>query len=826
MRAVLAVLAAISGIFVALIGLLLVIDGWTLMRLGGSWYYLLAGVGLIVSGGLLAARRAVGGVIFGAILLLTIVWAVFEAGFFFWALLPRVTAPVVIGLLVVLTLFTIRKDRRGLAMKLNLAGVGLGALLMASTLVGQYSRGTTAPNGLAPDVAAALAAVPEGDWRFWGRDGHGTRFAPFDQINADNVRNLEVAWQIQTGEVADNGSEDQNTPMQVGDTLYLCTPRNQVIAVNADSGEELWRHDPEIRGGGWNRCRGVGYYEASAPAEEPLDGAGPAPCLARIVSTTIDGRMFELDAETGERCEAFGEGGVVDLSVGMGEYQPRDYYPTSAPTVTRDLIIIGGWVSDGAVYGKPSGLLRAFSAETGELVWAWDMGNPDITTLPPEGESYTRATPNVWSTPAFDEEMGLLFAPIGNTSPDYWGSHRTDVANEYNASVVALDIETGREVWHFRTVNHDVWDWDVPSQPLLIDFPMDDGSLRPAVVQFTKRGQTFVLDRVTGEPLVEVEQRAVPQDPAPGEYLAATQPFSAMPALGSDYLHEKDMWGITPLDQLRCRIQYRSVRYEGEFTPPGVDRPSLQNPGNAGGMNWGSGSWDGLNNQLVVSVIRMPQTVQLTPTDDPDMAMENVADRSALGADGVPYRARNIRFMSEYQLPWERWTWMKFWGGDNEAAGEGRPVDMEESVSRRLGGGSSIGIPCIEPPHGFIAAVDLETREVLWQVPTDTAANTGPWGMRSGLNIPVGGPTAAGVITTAGGLTFHAGPSDNHLRAFDSRTGKVVWEHELPVAGGANPMTYVSPETGRQYVVISAGGSRRYPERGDYVVAFALPDAP
>ncbi|MEO8113987.1 MAG: PQQ-binding-like beta-propeller repeat protein, partial [Phenylobacterium sp.] len=535
----------------------------------------------------------------------------------------------------------------------------------------------------------------------------------------------------------------------------------------------------KIKGFFWNRCRGVGYYEAANIRAIPDDT--PPLCRRRIISTTIDARLIALDAATGVPCPGFGQGGSVDLRQGMGPVKPHFYFQTSTPTVAGDRVVIGGWVTDNQELGEPSGVVRAFSAETGQLIWAWDLGNPAITTLPPEGKTYTRGTPNVWSTPAFDEALGLVYLPTGNATPDYWGSHRTAASERYSSSVVALDIATGRERWRFQTVHHDLWDYDVPSQPMLVDFPVKGGTA-PALIQLTKRGQIFVLDRRTGLHRTPVVERPVPQLAATGEWTSPTQPYSTgMPAIGAERLTEARMWGATPLDQMFCRITFRAHRYDGDFTPPGLGRASLQYPSNAGGQNWGSGAFDATHRYLIVPDIRMAMGVKLQPAKDPGLSLARAPDRVA--KDAVAYKSRN--------------DWLF----------------------------SPLFIPCLQPPNGTLTAIDLVTRKVVWQVPLGTAEFSGPLGLHSGLKIPLGGVGIGGPIATAGGLTFHAATQDPYLRAYDSATGEVVWKARLPVGVGGTPMTYVSPATGRQYVVVSAGGARMMSERGDYVVAYALPVA-
>jgi len=789
-------LLVLFGVILVIIGLPLVYGGVQLIFLGGSWYYALAGLGIILSGILYALRHKIGFWLYALIFLATIVWALWEAGLAFWPLVPRLVAPTVVAIfaLLLLPLFPYSTRKRG-----PFAIAGLLVLALIATGIYAFQPHEVTRNAFAkvetPAVPAAAASA--GDWRYYGRTPAGTRYAPFDQINKDNVGGLEVAWTFRSGDTPSGSAQDQNTPLFVGDTLYTCSPTNIVHALNPDTGEVKWKFDPQAKAPLWQRCRGVSYYEpATVPAEAtpaaPADGTAPAQpaapaapataaCAARIVMTTIDARLIELDARTGEPCADFGTGGTVDLKQGMGEIKPGFYFQTSAPTVMRDLILIGGWVWDNVETGEPSGAVRAFSARTGELVWAWDLGNPAITKLPPEGESYTRGTPNVWSTPAYDDALGLVYLPTGNATPDFWGGHRSKEAEEYSSSVVALDIATGRERWKFQTVHHDIWDYDVPSQPALYDVPDGKGGTAPALIQVTKRGQIFMLDRRDGKPIAEVEEKPVPQGAMEGDWTSATQPYSTgMPSIGTEPFTEARMWGATPFDQLYCRIAFKKMRYDGEFTPPRTDY-SLIYPGYYGGMNWGSASVDEANGLLIVNDIRMPQFVTLLPREQADNYGPSAA-HDGLGTQlGTPYGALKNGFMSP------------------------------------------LGVPCHQPPYGTISAIDLKSRQLVWQVPAGTLQDTGPLGMKTGLQIPIGMPSLGGPMTTSGGLVFYAGTQDYYLRAIDVTTGGELWKGRLPVGAQATPMTYTSPETGRQYVIISAGGARQSPDRGDYIVAYALP---
>ncbi|MBN9010846.1 MAG: PQQ-binding-like beta-propeller repeat protein, partial [Rhizobiales bacterium] len=472
----------------------------------------------------------------------------------------------------------------------------------------------------------------------------------------------------------------------------------------------------------------------------------------------------------------------VALSAGMGEIIPGFYFQTSAPLVARDFIIVGGWVVDNQMRGEPSGVIRAFDARTGALAWAWDLANPSITRDPPAGGTYTRGTPNSWSTASYDDQLGLVYLPMGNATPDYFGQGRPPGSEEYNSSIVALDVTTGRERWHFRTVNHDIWDYDIPSQPALIDLP--DG--QKALLQTTKRGQIFLLDRATGKPIADVVEKPVPQNGAvPEETPAPTQPFSVgMPTIGADFLTEQKTWGVTMFDQLYCRIAFRKLRYDGDFTPIGLT-PAIQQPGNTGGMNWGSVSFDQANGRVFMNDIRIPSVFYLVPSAD--------------------YKEATAHIHSDDT-------------GHGPSPQAGTPYGMVTGVWM-----SPLNIPCNQPPFGTIVAVDLKTRKIAWQIPAGTADQLGPFGVAAGMPMTMGMPTYAGTAATAGGLVFFAGFQDFYLRAYDAENGNELWKYPLPVGASATPMTYVSPKTGRQYIVVSVGGAAYSPKVGDYVMAFALP---
>ena len=789
----------IFGILLMVIGLPLAAGGVYLLTLGGSWYYFLAGLGLVLSGLYLFRGLMTGVWIYLAVLVLTLIWAVAEVGFQFWPLVPRLVAPLFLGGVALLLTPLIAPEARRPAK--TLAFTVAGAVLMAGfvaylALMFQPHGVISNPVQLAAGQTSAATTAVGNNWTSYGRTGEGTRYAPFDQINRDNVANLEVAWTARTGFIADQSQhlQDQNTPLYVDGTLYQCASGSQVTALDGVTGAIRWQFDPEAVANSpfWKRCRTLGYFDPG-----PEDPCGP-----RIVLTTVDGRMIALRARDGEICQTFGAGGTVDLRVGMGQLVPGDplnaavtvpplpgfMVQTTGPFVAGDRIVLGSWVADNVSLGEPSGVVRAFDALTGRQIWAWDLGNPAITNLPPEGETYTVGTPNVWSSMAFDLDLNMIYLPLGNATPDYYGGQRRPFDDDYNASVVALNLDTGREVWHFNTVNHDIWDYDVPAQPALADIPDGAGGTIPVVIQVTKRGQTFVLDRRTGEPVRTVEQRPVPggDGTVEGEYYAPTQPYSTdIAAIDGDPLTEAQMWGATPLDQMMCRIMFRRYRYEGDFTTQSV-RTTIVYPGNNGGPNWGSASVDQGRNIMVTADMRMPVVSRLIPRDE--------FRREHPNYEGDPHGELSPQFGLPY-------------------------ANMVTNFM------SPLGIPCLEPSWGNITAVDLNSGQIVWQQPAGTSQDvTFPsLGLQPGIGFYVGMPALGGPITTSGGLTFHGGTQDYYLRAYDTETGRLLWRGRLPTGAQSTPMTYIGAD-GRQYIVVTAGGARYNPhDWGDYIVAFALP---
>lgn len=785
-------LVSALGALIALLGLALMGGGVYLATLGGSLYFVLGGLLLTLAGVLIAVRRPLGAWLYALFLLATLVWALVDVGLVFWPLVSRLMMFAVIGAVVALAYPALVRARGGVAGKGGYALAGLLAVACTASFAWMFKPQPLVAAATAPAVTPVTPATAQQDWRHWGNTTAGTRFAALDQITKANVGQLQVAWTFQTGDVPQSngfGAEDQVTPLQVGNSVYLCTAHNQVFALDADTGAKRWSFDPKATAPNWQRCRGVGYYE-DAPAAQASAVASAAPaqptatCQRRILTTTIDARLFALDADTGKPCADFGDNGVVDLKAGLGEVKPGFYTLTAAPLVAGDLIVIGGRVADNIEVNEPSGVIRAFDVHTGKKAWAWDLAKETPDTPLDPNIDYTRATPNVWTSMAYDAKLGLIYLPTGNTTPDAWGGERTPQDDKYSSAVVALDVKTGQERWVYQTVHHDLWDYDLPAQPTLVDVPDGQGGSLPGLIQTTKAGQVFLLNRETGKPIAQVRDQPVkaPPQEVTGERHSPTQPLSVgLPAIGTETLTESAMWGATPYDQLLCRIQFKQMRYDGMFTAPSTD-VSLQWPGSLGGMNWGSNSIDPTTGYLFVNDMRLGLWTRLIPRAQMENNKAGGVEMGAASQTGTPYGSLRNRFLSP------------------------------------------LGIPCQAPPYGTMTAIDLKTRKVAWQVPVGTVQDTGPLGIKLHLPIPIGMPTLGGSLATQAGLLFFAGTQDYYLRAYDSGTGREIWRARLPVGSQGTPITYVSPKTGKQYVVISAGGARQSPDRGDYVIAYALPD--
>ena len=621
------------------------------------------------------------------------------------------------------------------------------------------------------------AGGPTAEWRHYGGDAGGSRWSPLEQITPSNVADLELVWEFHTGDVVAEGpgkSTFQATPILVGETLYFCTPRNRVFALDAETGAQRWVADPRTRTEpSWQRtCRGVAWARTGGPGD-----AGA--CVERVFTATMGARLFAFDAQTGRPCEDFGEAGSVDLRVGVTGFAAGEYGVTSPPAVVGDVVAVGAMVADGRRLDAPSGVVRGFDARSGALRWAFDPVPPGTPPLPPAADGsprYHPGTPNAWSIFSADPDRDLLFVPTGNPSPDFYGGQRRGL-DHYGSSVVALRGSTGEVVWHFQTVHHDLWDYDVPAQPTLLEVTGPDGRRVDAVGQTTKMGFVFLLDRETGEPIFPVEERPVPASDVPGETTSPTQPFPTHPLpLLEARLGPEDAWGLLPWERRDCRRRLEALRSEGIFTPPSFEG-TLQHPGVGGGSNWGGMAVDRERGLLVMNLNRMPVVERVVPRDAAD-TIEFEKPRSTLFRQlGTPY------------------------------------AQFQGVLTSRL------GVPCTRPPWGTLTAVDLASGEKRWEVPFGSTRDMAPWPFW----VEWGMPSAGGPIVTRSGLVFIGAAMDDYLRAYHVETGELLWKQRLPAGGQATPMSYRLPG-GRQFVVIAAGGHGTMGTTpGDSLLAYALP---
>ena len=610
-------------------------------------------------------------------------------------------------------------------------------------------------------------SLPASAWEHWGGDRGGSRFSPLAQITPDNVGNLVRAWEFRTGDLDHRAPEVmkrtkfQATPLLVEDSLIFCSPFNEVIALDPGSGAQKWRYDPKIstaqRPANRYNCRGVAYWVDDK-------AAGTAACRARIFMGTNDARVIALDARSGIPCADFGANGEIKLDTGMPLEWPGEFQITSAPVIISDTVIVGSAIADNRRVEAPPGTVRAFDARTGRPRWSFD---------PLVHDGVVAGHANVWAPMSVDEERGLVFLPTSSPSPDFWGGKRPG-NNDYANSVVALRAETGERVWSYQTVHHDVWDYDLPAQPTLARIDTGAGP-RDVVIQPTKQGFVFVLDRDTGKPVWPVEERAVPQGGAEGEQLSPTQPFPThVPALLSQQISADDVFGLIPFwERGACRAQVASARNDGLYTPPST-QGTVVFPMTGGGVNWGGAAFDPVNQILYANISRAIHIVKLLP-------------RAAV-ADG-------------FNPP----------PGHDFGRQQGTPFAMTRAVAM-----SPLGLLCNKPPWGEMVAVDLKAGKILWRSRVGTTEDRAPLG----IAFSFGTPLVNGVAITAGGLAF-TGALDAYLRAFDAKSGRELWQGRLPVPGVANPMTYLWK--GEQYVAIGAGGhSESGTTIGDSVVAFRL----
>ena len=639
-------------------------------------------------------------------------------------------------------------------------------------------------------IASPAAAIAQSNdavrWDHYGGGQHGMQYSGLSQISRDNVDVLEEIWRFRTGELGEGHREPfafEANPILVEGRLYMPTGSGIVIALDPATGEEIWRHDPKI-----DRTKPhAEIANRGVTSWIDTEAITDSPCRHRIFTGTLDARLIALDGATGEPCKDFGVGGEIwlDKDVRAEEAEWVIFTVTSPPVVVEDILVVGSAIGDNQAVESELGIVRGIDARTGEERWRWDpiprnAEDPAFETWLSE-EAARNGSANAWAPLAADAALGLVYVPTGSASPDFYGGER-EGDNLYANSIVALRAASGEIAWHQQLVHHDVWDYDLAAQPTLVDLE-HDGEIIPAVLQGTKTGLIFSFNRETGEPIFEIEERKVPQGGVAGEHLSPTQPFPVAPPPVSrhDAVTEDDAWGMMFFDTRSCRKKIAGLRSEGIFTPPSLEG-TLEMPGYAGGINWGGLAFEPDEQLVVVFSMDVPMEVTLIPRDDllPIYESGEFENYEFARQIGTPYGMRRAMLSS--------------------------PLD----------------VPCTKPPWGVLTAIDMREGVIKWQTSVGSIQDSAPAIVP---NLELGMPGLGGPIVTAGGVIFMAATMDNYLRAFDLKDGKKLWEGRLPAGGQATPMTYFLEETGKQYVVIAAGGHGRLGTTGgDYIIAYALRD--
>lgn len=789
-------LKTILAVVAAIIGLVLLVGGIYLAVLGGSWYYIIAGIFFIVTAVLLQKLKGAALTVYAVLVLGTVVWGLWEVGSDFFALAPRLDILGLFGLALLIPAAT-RGFENAKTGKMALIGsLAITILVMIYAVFNdpQEIRGELKTQQ--PEKAKPIPGIADSDWPAYGRTQSGLRYSPLTQINESNVKDLQVAWTYNTGDFKtdlDSGeTTNQVTPIKVGDNMYICTTHQKLVALDPTTGKAKWTFDPKLKADITFQhltCRGVSYFDVNNTEGFKVSLAAKksasVECPQKVILPVNDGRLVAVNAQTGKACSDFGKNGEVDLQKDMPFPYPGGYIPTSPPVVTGTTIIIAGSTTDNYSTEEPSGVIRGYDVNTGELLWVFDTGAEDPNAIPAPGQKFVKNSPNAWAPLAYDAELDIVYVPTGVGTPDIYGGHRTKLDERYANAMLAINATTGKLVWDFQTTHHDLWDMDVPSQPTLADIKDKDGKTVPAIYVLTKTGNAFVLDRRNGKAIVPITEKPVPQSvkrgpQTKGEFYSKTQPFSDFNLAPKDKLTDKQMWGATMFDQLMCRVSFHKLNYEGIYTPPS-ENGTLVFPGNLGVFEWGGMSVNPDRQIAVMNPIGLPFVSRLIP-QDPNREQTAKGAGTEAGVQpmyGVPYGVEMGPFLSP------------------------------------------LGLPCKQPSWGFIAGVDLNTHETVWKRRIGTIRDSMP-----GVPLPpfkMGVPMLGGSISTAGNVMFVGGTQDNYIRAINVTNGDELWKGRLPAGGQATPMTYEA--NGKQYLVIMAGGHGSFGTKmGDALVAYALPD--
>jgi quinoprotein glucose dehydrogenase len=654
-------------------------------------------------------------------------------------------------------------------LRLSMVSIQSGALIaLAAVLSSCSDQGPTGKVKSIPEIAEVEANAS--DWPTYGGQSSGTKYAALDQINTENVDQLKLAWTYHTGDLETDGAVadwtvSEMTPIYANERLYICTPYSRVEALDPSTGKKLWVYDPKkpLTGNMYkqNYCRGVAYWQSDDAATRDRN------CGKRIFFATQNAVLLSLDADSGKACSAFGRNGRIDLSAldykGAGKVAN-----TSPPAIYKNVVIVGGSVADNVEKDSLDGIVRGFDAISGKELWNW---NP----IPAEISNVTGAA-NTWAPISVDIVNGLVFLPTGSASYDTLGVNRKSNIPDANA-VVALDAETGRRVWSYQTVRHDLWDYDVPAMPTLATINKK-GRAVDAVIQGTKTGNIFVLDRKTGMPLFPVKEMAAPKSDIPGEITSPTQPVPVSPKpVTSQTINAEDGWGALGFDASECRAKLAPFRNEGLFTPPSI-RGSILHPSFLGGVNWGGIAYDPNTGLAIVNSSNLVASVKLMPREQYNEKLHKRPGVSVYEMKGAPY------------------------------------VMLREVLM------SQLGAPCNPPPWGQLTAIDMRTGEHRWKIPFGRIEFSTKFRSLESW----GAPNQGGPIVTKGGLIFIGASLDSRFRAYDIQSGKELWNYEVPAPATATPMTFKHSD-GRQYIVVSAGGHGGFQTKlSDAIVAFALPE--
>ncbi|GAC1476848.1 MAG: hypothetical protein NVS1B4_18460 [Gemmatimonadaceae bacterium] len=697
-------------------------------------------------------------------------------------------------------------------------------------------------------AAGRPVSDPDRDWPVTGGDPGNSRYSPLRQIDRTNVGRLTVAWVYHTGDAAlPNRSQIQATPIVIHGVLYATSPALKAFAVRADDGRELWHFDPYAGRKPENSVnRGVAWWESGSDHR---------------ILYVAGSRLYALDAATGQPIPSFGTGGWVDLTLGLGrDSSGQSVVATSPGVIYGDLLIQGTRVGEGD--GSAPGHVRAYDVRTGRIRWTFhpipQPGEPAYETWPPDAWK-TVGGANAWAGMGVDVARGIVYVPTGSATPDFYGGARSG-PNLYANTLLALDAATGKRIWHYQTIHHDLWDRDLPAPPNLLTV-VRDGRPVDAVAQITKTGFVFLFDRTTGAPLFPVEERAVLPSDLPGEHAWPTQPFPLKPApFARQTITEADLTILTPAAHDAVLQRYRTLRPGVLFTPPSLEG-SIIFPGFDGGGEWGGAAVDRESAVLYVNGSDVPTIAAMAPDSGPTTAGgrgtisasgEGVYAAACVGCHRPDRRGDGDRIPSLVDVG-SRLSPAQILEVINRGRGfmppfYGLSEANKDAVIAYLRGGVATtsaadvkapagaapterspfrfqgyerwrdpsGYPAVKPPWGTLNAIDLNTGDYLWKITLGEMAELTARGIP-----PTGTPQYGGPIVTAGGLIFIGATLDEKFRAFDKRTGKLLWETALPAAGYATPSTY--SVGGRQYVVIAAGGGKLGTKSADTYVAYALP---